>query len=313
MMTVEEARQVPWRYNEPIGKLFSEGKLSVDQLHAASQRAWDPRLREAAETMLNHFSNAPSGEASRRFGPDVVSGSRYLEEQEQQGIVKAFLYVIASFLALLFSATVIDPLFGTLVTNLVNLFVLVPFTVLCMRQISRSFNQYISYRVGRKAEESVVEVMRSSLDASWTIFKNLRLPASRSDVDILLVSRQGLWAIEVKSYNGVFQLRNNELERRKKGRWTIERPMPASQARANAAQVYEQFKTLQTLDWVQSVLVMWEPASASKVGFGRTELWTPSNLNGILKELEGRSYLSQDDYEHVIKTLKELAVQSATR
>ncbi len=261
--------------------------------------------------MLIHVLDAPSHETSRRFGPEVVSGSCYLEDKEQLGLLKAFFYVIAVFMAFLFATTIVDTLFGAIILNPVTLFVVLPFTIWCLRQFCRSLDQCKNYRAGRKAEESVVDVMRSSLDSSWTIFRNLILPAKRGDVDILLVSRQGLWAIEVKAYKGTFRLRDGELERWKKGRWAVISKRPGNRVRGNAAQVRDHFSKMTSVRWVPSVLVMWEAMSTSIVGYSDTQLWTRANLSENLQQLKGRSYLSQDDYEQVIKTLKELAAQSA--
>ncbi len=58
-MSLEEAKNVMWlRSNhKPIGTLMEEGYMTRDKLEWAAAKAWDPRLKEAAEVIL-----AASGE-----------------------------------------------------------------------------------------------------------------------------------------------------------------------------------------------------------------------------------------------------------
>ncbi len=83
-MPLEEARQVIWTAGygpqEPMGKLFNEGFLDAKQLRYGMTNAYDPRVKEAARTLLAHLLNqSETIEATRRFGPKVIKGSRYLQ------------------------------------------------------------------------------------------------------------------------------------------------------------------------------------------------------------------------------------------
>jgi hypothetical protein len=62
-MTVDEARKVPWLRSRPrpLGELLNEGYLDRPRLEWAAKKAYDPRLKEAAQVILDW---KPSGAAA---------------------------------------------------------------------------------------------------------------------------------------------------------------------------------------------------------------------------------------------------------
>ena len=54
-MNLEEARKVLWLKSNPrpIGELLNEGYLNQSRLEWASEKAYDPALKEAAKLLLN--------------------------------------------------------------------------------------------------------------------------------------------------------------------------------------------------------------------------------------------------------------------
>jgi len=62
-MTVAEARRVPWLRSRPrpLGELLNEGYLDRPRLEWAAKKAYDPRLKEAAQVILDW---KPSGAAA---------------------------------------------------------------------------------------------------------------------------------------------------------------------------------------------------------------------------------------------------------
>jgi hypothetical protein len=82
-MDLEEARQVVWlnTYPRPLGELFDEGYLTRSRLTWAAEKAYDPRIREAAKVLLGLLPEAPptarlkEGEAekptARAFDPGI--------------------------------------------------------------------------------------------------------------------------------------------------------------------------------------------------------------------------------------------------
>jgi hypothetical protein len=60
-MTVEEARSVRWLRNKPrpLGELLDEGYLTQSRLEWAAERAYDPKLKEAAAVLLAWLKRPP--------------------------------------------------------------------------------------------------------------------------------------------------------------------------------------------------------------------------------------------------------------
>jgi hypothetical protein len=54
-MTLEQARKVPWLRSrpKPLGELLKEGYLDRSRLEWAAKSAYDPRLKEAAQVILD--------------------------------------------------------------------------------------------------------------------------------------------------------------------------------------------------------------------------------------------------------------------
>jgi hypothetical protein len=65
-MTVEEARKVPWLRSrpKPLGELLNEGYLDRPRLEWAAKKAYDPRLKEAAQVILDWQSRGAGNPAS---------------------------------------------------------------------------------------------------------------------------------------------------------------------------------------------------------------------------------------------------------
>lgn len=90
-MTVEEARRVIWEdaYNPrgPIGDLLDAKKIGYNNLAWGVNGARKSEMRAAARTLLAHWLGRPETLATtRRFGPEVVEGSHYLEKNELESL-----------------------------------------------------------------------------------------------------------------------------------------------------------------------------------------------------------------------------------
>ncbi len=75
-MDVNEARQVLWLKNNPrpLGELLDEGFLTEDRLRWAAERAYNPRLREAAKVLLaqkNRYNTEQNKLLTEPFDLDI--------------------------------------------------------------------------------------------------------------------------------------------------------------------------------------------------------------------------------------------------
>jgi len=88
-MSLQEARRVPWLRSRPrpLGDLLDEGYLDASRLEWAAARAWNPRLKEAARTILAAEQGqevarprSPAGAASSGDGTEAIQLGITLEE-----------------------------------------------------------------------------------------------------------------------------------------------------------------------------------------------------------------------------------------
>jgi hypothetical protein len=74
-MSLGEARQVRWLRSRPrpLGDLLDEGYLDTSRLQWAAEKAWDPRLKEAARVILDsqepHAAPRPRSRKPRSPAP----------------------------------------------------------------------------------------------------------------------------------------------------------------------------------------------------------------------------------------------------
>ncbi|WP_369832895.1 nuclease-related domain-containing protein [Fibrobacter intestinalis] len=97
-------------------------------------------------------------------------------------------------------------------------------------------NKVASYKKGFEGEDHVVDALRESLDGRCHVFRNLHFNGRKEDVDVVLVSPWGVFAIEVKNYSGHFEYSGTEFfEKRKSGLVKVcEDSNPILQAKRNA-------------------------------------------------------------------------------
>ncbi len=168
-MSLEEARQVIWQGTraprEPIGKLFDSKQLDRGDLAWAVDAGYDPKFREAARTLLAHSIGQL---ASTGYGPKVIDGSHYLEEEESismgitmgllgLGVGVAFMMLASAIQQVLSGQNWLGVAIGLVIT-------LAIIGLILWFYIKREVGKYRTFRFGREGEEEVVERLRTSLD-----------------------------------------------------------------------------------------------------------------------------------------------------
>ena len=122
-----------------------------------------------------------------------------------------------------------------------------------------------SFKKGFEGEDHVVDALRESLDGSCHIFRNLHFNGRKEDVDIVLVSPWGVFAIEVKNYSGHFEYSGSDFfEKGKKGLVKVDDiDNPIVQAKRNAAAVKElldpEFNRNKEYPFVEPIIVWANP------------------------------------------------------
>ncbi len=316
-MTVEEARQVIWEdaYNPrgPIGDLLDAKKIGYNNLAWGVQGAWKPEMRTAARTLLAHWLGEPTtAEATRRYGPEVVEGSHYLEKNELEslkmgsllrgygfgGAVALSIYVVQQFIAT-------QNIF-TLMIGLAFVFLLVG--VWIRSQTRSEFARYEDLRQGRKGEESVVEVLRVALDNRWTIFRNLHLPDRKDDIDIALVGPGGVWVIEVKAFRGNVRSQNGAWERQTKRGWKKLEQNPSRQVTENAKRLNFYLQQQGITRWVERAVALAEPQPIQNFQ-SEISIWFLPTLEATVSNLTTRTAPTDDEIKRIVGLFKDLAAK----
>lgn len=71
-----------------------------------------------------------------------------------------------------------------------------------------SFNQYIKnrkkYKAGEMGETEIYQMLNQAAPRSSVILRNIYLPTARgtTEIDLLLLSRKGIFVFEIKNYRG---------------------------------------------------------------------------------------------------------------
>jgi hypothetical protein len=304
-LTVEQARMTPWPFSRgkgrPMGELMDAGRLTLKDLVYAIENAWDERVRRAAAVLLALSLNQVVKEPSPPAGPlKVVSGGRSFAQRKEietimwWSLVAGILFG-ASMVGFIWDWTIRTPQMRMevlrkamesplgIVSTVIVLFLLAIATWGAARLLgklaSKQINKAIeTYRKGQEGEEEFVETMRRNLDGHWTLFRNVRLPGSKGDIDAILVGPPGVWVLEVKTFSGEYQNIGEHWMHRAGRRWKVLRKSPSRQAKTHAVQLHHFLKRQGIHQWVEPVVVWASREGTVKVESPAVPVWKIDHL-----------------------------------
>lgn len=170
----------------------------------------------------------------------VIQGSDYLVNEvqrryRQSALIAAVMLVLT--LAGLFVVLAI------IVIEVVNrnppalwLWPLVPALLLPLFWLSDRFvelwHEEQNFRRGQLGESEVARLLRLGLGDDWTLFRNVKLPGSKADIDMVLLGPPGIFALEVKAYTGNYRYAKQHFYRHAMMTWRRLHHNPGKQARA---------------------------------------------------------------------------------
>lgn len=326
-LTLQQARATLWPFRplkgQPMGALFDARQLSVKDLAHAIENAWDERVRQAAVVLMAVRLNQVVEEPTPPAGPlKVVSGGRSHSEARQfawtsvQGMLigaVGVLWLLLVVVAVRSLASASDPQAIKGVASpagIVALLILLALTAGLGWSINRLLglafkkldSQIKSYRTGQEGEDAVVEAMRQSLDGNWTLFRNVVLPGrNRGDIDAVLVGPPGVWALEVKAFNGEYRNVGEQWEYRAGNRWQLVKPSPSRQVQDNAARLSAFLRADGIKQWISPVVVWAKPDSPLLVENPTAAVW---RLDRLPEEL-GNIWVEQAIQEPILARIVE--------
>ena len=234
----------------------------------------------------------------------IIQGSRYLADEVQQHNRRQVAIAAAA-------VVLLSVVLGVFVTCVVRGLVeqempsvwLLPVMVILMLALYRLWNRFAelrhegrNFRRGQLGETRVAQQLRHGLGGDWTLFRNVQLPGTTVDIDMVLLGSSGVYALEVKAYTGNYRFRKQVFYRHTRVGWRKMQHNPGKQARAGAGLLHNYIvETLNRDLWVEPRLV-W-------VGPGRLQLrnpevyvWYFDNLDQETERLRGQSpRLSTED------------------
>lgn len=326
-MTLAEAQAVIWPFRgerKPVAVLLEKGEVTERDLVWAVQNAYDPRIQQAAKTILLSRLFPEKLGKPLQIAP-CIAGESYTARQRRVALTDAsFLAGIAMgipavFLSLVMLIVWVNSLSGyskALLSNIgmIVLFIVVPLIFLWFA------NQYAeaaeSYAIGEEAENQAVDALRSLLHEPWVVFRSFRFPregkkGKSGDIDVILVGPGGIWAVEVKGYTRPIRIRGDRWQYRSRWGWREISKNPGRQARQNARRLkdYLDLKGV-NVSWVQPVVLM--AGSDVAVEDSETPVWRVTDLPHV-EDFWHRQKLDLDRVEQVVQVLKQAMEADRTK
>lgn len=288
------------RLNRPLGELVDNGVVKVNDLRRATWFAQDARVREAARLLIplagkhqkklkqkkqKQQANAPAAEPETAPKPErrhamaprsrarpmpIIEGANYLiseieRRSHQQALMEwglASLLLIGTVVLLLylilgFMSGQSPPLWAWLL-----ILVFIPPLFWITERLAELRVEEQNFRKGQQGEVQVARKLREGLGGDWMLFRNVKLPGSVTDIDMVLLGPPGIFSLEVKAYSGSFLYRKERFYRRSVMGWRSMHHNPGKQARAGAGLLHQYISLTLSRDiWVEPRLAWVGPGS----------------------------------------------------
>lgn len=144
-----------------------------------------------------------------------------------------------------------------------------------------------NFRSGQLGETRVAQQLRHGLGGEWTLFRNVRFPGNKVDIDMVLLGPPGVFSLEVKAYAGPYQYHDQHFYRRTAVGWRRLQHNPGKQARAGAGMLHAYITTtLNQNVWVEPRLV-WVGSGSLQLQNPEVYVWFFDRLDQETKRLRG--------------------------
>ncbi len=334
-MQLNEARSVKWSFEEfngqAIGDLLDNGKITLRDLGEAVERSYHPEVREASRILLVHALSQRPNKPTSTTAPLNVITSEYRSFAERRQIQFAMLegallgvvmgMSILFFIQILISNAGNEPIgeqssalmnspqgiLAVVIVLLLWVGILILFFRILNWMTDRIDDQIRLHRKGQRGEEHVLNAMFHALDSKWWLFRNLELPGRKSgDVDLVLVGKNGVWALEVKAYGGEYRTVGERWEIRLGGRWINTFKNPSRQAKRNATALSQILTSHNVKQWVNPAVVWANQDSKLTIENPSVSIWRLDNLNMELEKMPQKRPMSDYQVNRIVEIFKGL-------
>ena len=316
------------------------GCMGWERLHTLMGETKDAQVRAACVILLDYHYHVEHQKILDGKGPLVVTSPKnsYLLDKTERYLIReglvigfvlglciayllwyaykaCFVYDFASLADLNWLAWVIIAVIAVLMLVAGFFVVIKPLDKL----IDYLDNKIASYKKGFEGEDNVVDALRESLDGTCHVFRNLHFNGRKEDVDAVLVSPWGVFAIEVKNYSGHFEYSGSDFfEERKSGLVKADNDSnPIIQAKRNAAALKEflapEFNRNKDHAFVEPIIVWANPEikiyrqkSLDSQDLRDKEIknWRIEDLSFELDSIRCKKNLSEKAQREIIKKLE---------
>jgi hypothetical protein len=240
--------------------------------------------------------------------------SNYLKNNARKNLALASLLVSNTFI-LAFLSVMILPIY---VNMSKNEFTLGAFSIIPLILGFIYWGKYRSYKLGYEGEKEVTENLKTALSDDYQLINDVILPPYfRGNVDHIVLSPKGVFAVETKNHRGKITCYGDEwlIQFRGKNNWVTERIFnytlgsPSVQARSNAVRIKNVIDSIEQLNskrvWVQGIVVfsnnhseLFTPELPESV-----EVMTLNNLPKYLKDYHGKQQFSIEEMDLMEKEI----------
>jgi hypothetical protein len=264
---------VALKRREAENRKHTTQKLQQDEIAVQQAASQSPPEHESNKARASAVQASAPGRIERtRTAPDdamarpmpVIQGSDYLANEVQRRY-RQNLFIAAVTLMLMLAGLLI--VLALIVMAVVShktpalwLWPLEAGLLLPLFALSDRFvelwQEEQNFRRGQLGESEAARLLRLGLGADWTLFRNVKLPGSNVDIDMVLLGPSGVFALEVKAYTGNYRYTKQRFYRRTMMTWRRMQHNPGKQARAAAGLLHRYITdTLNEDIWVEPRLV----------------------------------------------------------
>ena len=338
---IDEARAVVWPFSKYLGKtgqtmgeLADNRDITKRDLAYALEKAWDEQVRAASRIILSSQLGIENTRANETKGSLKVTANRsFMEKQIETisfkkgvfiGVVLAIcaILLIADFIYMGVIGAIPTLIKFILETKFIGLTFIAIFIIIVLvivnffitQTLEKKMDKYDmsikNHRQGRDGEDKVVDIMREALDGSSHIFRNCVLPGQKEDIDIILVSPQGVFVFEVKTYNGKYEsVQEDWFYYKGKKRYKL-KDDPTSQAKRNAARLADylesDFCRNKEKKWVDPRVVMANADIICHEERPSVPIWRIQYLSDELGNIPNKRKISEQLQSEICKKLESL-------
>ncbi|MFQ3646563.1 MAG: nuclease-related domain-containing protein [Anaerolineae bacterium] len=328
-MSEKQARDTKWLFNphkgKSIGHLLDTGQLALKDLAYAVENAQNPHLRDASLTlMILRLGRIADKTASQVGFAHLISGGRSYALRRQ--IQAYFFYGAFMGVWLGISITILVqsllqpraerasieeyPLIVEIVSVLAILLILVLTAVasfVLIGFIEKQFDSYVQrYRQGEEGEKLALDVVRHALNEHWYIFQNVKLPAQRADLDMVLVGPTGVWLLEVKHWNHPHRNEGDAWFYNAGKGWRRSQSNPSAQARKNAHRLSQFLRADGIQQWVTPVIIWTNSEATVSTTNPSVAVWPLESLRVEIENLCYGNTMPDNKFQQIIDKLKKL-------